>query len=103
MSPIGVIGFGALGLLVLGWFVVSFSAPGPRRSVIEWLSATMMYVALLALFVNLVLRALAADNTFALVAFGFLCAFFSAGLVVSVFNTGLSLRGGRKQQASATN
>jgi hypothetical protein len=97
------IGYAAVAVVVIGWLVVSFSAPSPRRATIEWLSASALYVALLALFVHLVARARAADNTFALVAFGFLCAFFAGGLAVSAWETLRSLRGPAKSDASATN
>ena len=56
------IGYTGLGVLVVGWLVVSFSPPGPRRAVVEWLAACGMYVALLSLFVNLLGRALEADK-----------------------------------------
>ena len=74
MGPFAIVGFSALALVVLGWLVVSFSAPGPRRAVIEWLSATALYVVLMSLFGHLSHRAWEADSTFALIAFGFLLA-----------------------------
>ena len=50
MSTIGIVGWCAVAVLVVGWLVVSFSGPGPRRAVIEWLSASAMYLALSMLF-----------------------------------------------------
>ena len=50
VSTIGMIGWGAAAVLVVGWLVVSFSEPGRRRAVIEWLSASAMYLALTMLF-----------------------------------------------------
>ena len=94
MSTIGVIGWGAAAVLVVGWLVVSFSAPGPRRAVIEWLSASAMYLALSMLLWNLILRAWESGNHFALVAFGFLGLMFGMGLCVALFNTLKVLRGG---------
>ncbi len=88
---------------MLLWLLVSFSEPGPRRDVLEWLGATAMYAALLALFVNLTNAAREADNTLALVAFGFLVVVFGIGLVVSLVNTVRSRQGLGKGQSSATN
>lgn len=100
MSPIGMVGFGALGVLVLLWLVISFSAPSPRRTALEWLAATTLYVSLSMLFLNLVLRARAGDSTVGLVAFGFLLVVFGSGFFVSLYNTLRALGGG--QQAAAT-
>jgi hypothetical protein len=103
VSTIAFIGWGAVALVVVGWLVVSFSAPSRRRSVIEWLSACGLYVALCALFWSLILRAWEGDNHFALVAFGFLGLMFAVGLGVALFNTVRALRGGgEKGEASAT-
>ena len=102
MSWIAPVGWSAVALLVALWLVVSFMAPGRWRETLEWAAATSMYVALLMLFTNLVLRARAADNTLGLVAFGFLWVVFAGGLLVSTFNTLRSLRSPGRQQASAT-
>ncbi len=88
---------------MLLWLLVSFSEPGPRRDVLEWLGATAMYVALLALFLNLISTAREAGNTLALLAFGFLAVLFGIGLVVSLVNTLRSRRGPGKTQSSVTN
>jgi hypothetical protein len=93
LSTIGIIGWSAVAVLVVGWLVVSFSAPGPRRAVIEWFSASAMYVALSMLFWNLILRAWSSGNHFALVAFGLLGVMFGAGFCVSLYNTLRVLRG----------
>jgi hypothetical protein len=104
VSPIGIVGFAAAGLLVVLWLVVSFMPRGPGRDTLEWTAACCMYLALLMLFVNLTLRARAGDSTLGLVAFGFLAVVFAGGLCVAGFQTLRSLRGGpRKKQASATN
>jgi hypothetical protein len=103
LSPIGIVGFGALGILVVCWLVISFTEPSPRRAVLEWLAAASLYTALLMLFVNLLLRSLERDSTLGLVAFGFLAALFAAGLVMTLYTTLRSLRGPGKQQSSATN
>jgi hypothetical protein len=102
-SPTLIIGGSAAAVLVVGWLVVSFSEPSPRRTFVEWLSATAMYVALLTLFVHLVLRAVAEDSTLGQAAFGFLCVFFGGGLLVTVYRTVAALRGGSKTSSSATN
>ena len=88
---------------MLLWLLVSFSEPGPRRDVLEWLGATAMYVALLMLFLNLCQAARESDNTLALLAFGFLVLVFGIGLVVSLVNTVRSGRVQGKSQSSATN
>jgi hypothetical protein len=93
VSTIGWIGWGAVALLVAGWLAVSFLAPGRRRAVIEWLSASAMYLALTMLFTNLILRAWESGNRFALVAFGFLALIFVMGLCVALFNTLRTARG----------
>lgn len=104
LNLIGRVGFCAAGVLVVLWLVVSFTAPTPRRAVLEWLGATAMYVALSMLFLNLVRRMHASDNTLGLVAFGFLLAVFACGGVVSLVNTLRAVSsGGAKGQASATN
>ncbi len=103
MSWIPMVGYGALGLLVLGWLSVSFMAPGARRAIVEWGSATAMFAALLSLFVNLLARALESGNGVAVAAFGFLCALFGCGLIVSLCQTAMSVAGGGKEQVSATN
>jgi hypothetical protein len=103
VSTLSIIGWSAVAVLVVGWLVVSFSAPGLRRSVIEWLSACAMYLALCALFSSLIRRAWESGNHFALAAFGFLGLVFAIGLVVAVANTVRTARGqGGGGDASAT-
>lgn len=98
------IGYSGLAVLIIGWLVVSFSRPGPRREIVEWVSACGLYLALLALFVNLSMRAQASGSTAALMAFGFLVALFGSGLVVTLVQTLLALRSpGRLPRISATN
>ena len=107
MSPFAIVGFGAVAALVVGWLVVSFTRPGPRRAVIEWLSATALYVALVSLFSSLAHDAWTQGGTVALVAFGFLTLLFGAGAAVCLVNTLLSLRGGgadpSRSEQGATN
>jgi hypothetical protein len=103
LSPITLVGYGAVAALVVGWLVVSFSPPSPRRTLLEWLSASALYLALLMLFTNLSLRAREDGSTFVLVAFLFLCALFGGGLLVSLYNALTSLRAPGKAESSATN
>jgi len=103
MEWLTLVGIVAVSLLVLGWLVVSFTASGHKRTVIEWLSATAMYVALLTLFVHLVRNAIEDDSTLRLVAFGFLCVMFGGGLLISVYRTTAAIRGAEDAGPSATN
>jgi uncharacterized membrane protein YhhN len=104
MSVVGTIGFGALGVVVLGWLVVSFTEPGPRRARVEWIAATALFAALTALFAHLTTRAWEAQSHVVLVAFGFLLCVFGSGLLVSAFHALQSFRGtSKKQRVTATN
>ena len=100
MGTIGIVGFGAVGLCVVLWLVISFSQPSPRREVLEWLAASCLFLALAMLFLNLVLEA---ESTLARLAFGFLEFLFAAGSVVSLVNTFRAGRGSAKTQVSTTN
>jgi uncharacterized membrane protein len=102
-SWMALVGYGGMAVLVVGWLVVSFSPPSPRREIIEWISTCGMYLALLMLFVSLVTRSRDAGNIAATIAFGFLVALFGSGLVVCLFQTLRSLRGSGQTQSSATN
>jgi hypothetical protein len=103
VGPLIVIGGCALAVLVVGWLVVSFSPPGPRRTVVEWLSATAMYALLMLFFLHLVRNAIENDSTVALVAFGFLCLIFGGGLLVSLYQLFASSKRGGDSGTSATN
>jgi protein-S-isoprenylcysteine O-methyltransferase Ste14 len=96
-------GCAALAVVVVGWLVVSFSRPGPRRERVEWLAACGLYVALLMLFVHLVQKALASGSTLALLAFGFLALLFALGLLVCLAYTLGAFRAPRRANPSATN
>ena len=93
MTGLGIAGCAGVGLVVVAWLFVSFTAPSPKRTVVEWIGACGLYLALVALFTNLSLRAQASGSTAALVAFGFLLALFGSGLVVSLVQTLLAVRG----------
>jgi len=103
VSAIAIAGVSALAVVVISWLVVSFSAPGPRREKIEWIGTCGLYVALLMLFVNLLRRALEADSTAGLVAFGFLAVLFGTGLILSVALTVSAFRSPHRANQSTTN
>lgn len=84
LSPLAVVGFSALALLVACWLVAAFAAPGPLRSRSAWLGATAMYLAFGCLWLSLFLRARANDSLPGTLGFGFLLAFFGVGLVIAV-------------------
>jgi hypothetical protein len=91
-SVIAIVGYAGVALLIVAWLVVSFSAPSPRRAIVEWFGACGLYLALVSFFTHLSLRAQASGSTAALVAFGFLLALFGSGLVVSLVQALLALR-----------
>jgi len=103
VSWIGWTGCAGLAVVVVGWLVVSFSRPGPRRERVEWIAACGLYVTLLMLFVHLVEKALASDSTLALVAFGILAVLFAVGLLVCLVYTLGAFRAPRRANPSATN
>jgi heme/copper-type cytochrome/quinol oxidase subunit 3 len=103
MSWLSMVGYGAGGFLILSWLAISFMAPSSRRSVVEWFSATSMYLLLVSLFVHMAGRALESGNNVALIGFGFLCVLFGAGLVVSTFHAFTEMGGKTEARQSATN
>jgi hypothetical protein len=103
LSVFQIIWIAAGGVLVIGWLVVSFTPPSRNRTIVEWLSATAMYAAILAIFVSLMLRAHASGHVFAAWAIGLLCVLFGGGLLVSAWKTVAAFGGDKKTQRSATN
>ena len=103
MSAVAGVGFAGLAVVGIGWLVISFSAPGPRRERIEWIAACGLYVALLALFVHLLGKAHARESTAGLAAFGFLVAFFASGLLVCLAHAIGAFRARKPRDESATN
>jgi hypothetical protein len=103
IGPLFAIGGCALAVLVVGWLVVSFSAPGRKRTVVEWISAAAMYAVLLLLFLHLVRDAIEDGSSVRLVAFGFLCVLFAGGLMVSLYQTFASSKSRGDSGSSATN
>jgi hypothetical protein len=103
VSTFGIIGWSAMGVVVLGWLIVSFSAASRRRSVLEWVSASALYVALAMLFSNLLSKAWESGSNLGIIAFGFLLLMFTSGLCVSLFKTLRAARGeGESGDAGAT-
>jgi hypothetical protein len=92
INGIAIAGYVGVGLVVVAWLFVSFTAASPRRAVIEWVGACGLYLALVSLFTRLSMRASESGSTAALVAFGFLLALFGSGLVVSLVQTALAIR-----------
>jgi len=102
-TGVALVGYAGVGVLVVAWLVVSFTAPSPRRVIAEWCGACGLYLALVSLFAHLSMRAQEAGTTPAMVAFGFLVALFGSGLVVSLVQTLLALRSPARLHTSATN
>ncbi len=92
INGLSLVGYTGVAVVVLAWLVVSFTSPSRTRSIIEWVGACGLYLALVSLFTHLALRAQASGSTAALVGFGFLLALFSSGLVVSLVQTALAFR-----------
>jgi hypothetical protein len=90
---LGVPGRIGLVVVVLAWLAVSFASPSQRRVIVEWVGTCGLYLVLVGLFSNLLLRAQEEGSTIALVVFGFLLALFASGLVVSVVQALLAVRG----------
>ena len=95
------VGWSAVGLLAIGWLVVSFSEPGPRRAVVERWSATLLFTAFLCLFGSLLRRAWLNDSTAGLVAFGFLVCLFAASWCVSLAKAVQSMRSAGSSSVSS--
>lgn len=102
MSGLVIVGYSAAGVVVAAWLLLSFGPQGASRSTTAWLGASALYVALLSLFVNLLLRARESDSTLGVIAFGFLVAFFSVGLLLSVWRTIGQARGRGGSESGAT-
>jgi hypothetical protein len=90
-------------VLVIGWLIVSFTSPSRNRTIIEWLSTTAMFAAILTIFVNLALSARDSGHVFGMWAIGLLCLLFGGGLLVSTWKTVSALGAEKKGESSATN
>lgn len=102
LSWLKLVGATGAAVLVVGWLAVSFLRPGLTRSRVAWVAATGMYLAFVAFFSSLFLRAREADSLAASVAFGFLLAMFAAGFVLSLIQTVGSFRGASAGESHAT-
>ena len=96
------VGFGALGLVLVGWLAVSFLPPGRSRAILEWLSATAAFAALLTFFASLSWRAWTDGFVIGWVGFGLLAFMFALSFSVSVTKTVLQIRGKGGAGGSAT-
>lgn len=101
MSVLGMIGAGAATLLAALWIVISFSAPGRRRTVLEWFATLAMYGVLITIMGSGLQRFSASDSHVLTITFGCLVAFFSSGFVVALTLMVRDLRSGGKSGASA--
>lgn len=97
-----IVGWSAVGALVLGWLVVSFLGQGRARSLMARLGSLFLYLALACLFTSLVQDAWAEDRTALWIPFGFLWLIFLAGLTISLIKWIGELRGGGASATSAT-
>ncbi len=94
------VGIASVSILAIGWLVTSLARSESVQSRVSWVAACALYLALATLFTNLTRRAWEADNTLALVAFGFLLFVFVSGFLVSLFKTGAALLRGRSSSRS---
>jgi hypothetical protein len=92
-----------LGVLVVGWLVVSFMTPGRTRRSVEWIAALGLYVGLLSFFCYHTINAWQGDQTVRLVAFGLLSALFGAGTLITLVLLLKSFAGDEGAKGSATN
>lgn len=97
------VGFTALGLLVLGWLAVSFQAPGRARQLTARLAAAALYLALACLFTHLVQENWEKGRALLYVPFGFLLGVFTAGFFLTLVKWARELgSAGQESAASAT-
>jgi hypothetical protein len=100
LSALGIVGWGAVAVVVVATLVTALLEPGPARARAATLAATCIYVALCSLFLHLFLRARAGDSTAGMIGFGFLLVLFVAGLGISVVKLVGSLRATSPKEAS---
>jgi hypothetical protein len=96
------VGFGALGVLVLGWLAVSLQAPGRTQRLTARLASVAMYLALACLFTHLTQENWARGRAMLYVPFGFLLAVFVTGFVLSLIRGAGELTSAKDPSASAT-
>ncbi|HVH06288.1 MAG TPA: hypothetical protein VNE71_09855 [Myxococcota bacterium] len=96
------IGFTAVGALVVAWLAVSFTEDARRRSLLARLGALLLYVALTCLFVHLVSENWEKGRIALVVPFGFLLGVFIAGFFLTVVKGARELAGTGPGVDSAT-
>jgi hypothetical protein len=95
------IGFSAVGALVVAWLTVSF-ADGRLRMLLARVGAGLLYVALACLFVHLVQTNWEKGRMVLVVPFGFLLGVFVAGFCLTLVKLGKELAGAGAGAESAT-
>ncbi len=103
MSSFQIIWITAASIVFVGWLIVSFTAPSRNRTVVEWLSATAIYLGLSTFFVSIALEQQEKGNTLLVVALGLLCLLFGGGLLVAAWRTLMAFRSEKKDESSAIN
>ncbi len=101
MSVPGMIGAAAALLLAVLWIAISFSAPGARRSRLEWCATLALYVVLISIMGNGLRRFASGESRVLAITFGFLTAFFSTGFLVALVAMVRELRHGATARVSA--
>lgn len=97
------VGFSALGLLVLGWLVVSFQSPGRVQQLTARFASLLMYVALACLFTHLVQENWEKGRAVLYIPFGFLLGVFLLGTCLTLVKGARELgSAGGESAASAT-
>lgn len=103
MSSFQIIWIAAASIVFVGWLIVSFTAPSRNRTVIEWLSATAIYLGLSTFFVSIAIEQQEKGNTLAVIALGLLCVLFGGGLLVAAWKTVMAFSGDKQGETGATN
>jgi hypothetical protein len=103
LSSFQIIWIAAASIVFVGWLIVSFTAPSRNRTVVEWLSATAIYLGLSTFFVSIALDQQQKGNTLLVIALGLLCVLFGGGLLVAAWKTVMAFRSGKRGETSATN
>jgi hypothetical protein len=96
------VGFTALGLLVVGWLVVSFLAPGRSQRLAARLSAAALYLTLACLFTHLTQQNFEKGRWLLYVPFGFLLGIFVTGFFWTLVKWVRELGSAGDSAASAT-
>jgi hypothetical protein len=97
-----VMGFSALGLLVIGWLAVSLQSPGRTQKLTARFASVAMYLALVCLFTHLTQENWAKGRAALYVPFGFLLAVFVSGFFLSLAKGVGELGSAKESSASAT-